>query len=396
MPTKIAHFINLHSTGGVECNYAELLNHKPAHLSLEHAVFSTKPQVSRPLAEQLEGKLHTHTSHHYLANKKIPNWPKSLRRKRQQWLLEQFNPDITILWNKLTGINPSLFQRDGKSVYYERSRAWVNHSFQEEKNTLLSVDQIICNSNASKRLLALKYDLPSSINSHVCLNAVRPSCVPANADVRTLSDTKTVGFAGRLTGIKGLASLIHAVNVLREQDNDIKLLIAGKGPDRDSMQALINHLNLGQHIQLLGNVDDMSHYYHQIDLLVVPSIREAFGMSIAESLAHGVPVICTEVDGTTEVFIKGENSLAIKPTLGPQQYSELGGSLSDWPEFVYSPSEDAIVDPKALDPDTLAQTIATLLNDPQQYSTMSERARAHAINKLDYTAHVENLYQLLL
>ncbi|MBL4826594.1 MAG: glycosyltransferase family 4 protein, partial [Spongiibacteraceae bacterium] len=168
------------------------------------------------------------------------------------------------------------------------------------------------------------------------------------------------------------------------------------GPDKEAISSLISRMGLNKHIQLLGNVHNMSRFYHSIDLLITPSIKEPFGLTIAEAMAHGIPVICTEVDGTTEVFVNGTSGLAIKPTLTATEYQALGGNLKGWPEYIYSPTEDTIVEAKALAPDLLAKEISMLLNNKHRYSAMSLQARDHAVNQLNYQKHVEKLYRLLL
>ena len=111
-----------------------------------------------------------------------------------------------------------------------------------------------------------------------------------------------LGFAGRLSGEKGVSGLLHAFALLGREMPKAVLLVAGEGPERTALEERSSSLGLGGRVRFLGYVDRIESFYNALDLLVVPSIREPFGLVALESMACGTPVVCGPVGGTAEIL----------------------------------------------------------------------------------------------
>ncbi len=98
---------------------------------------------------------------------------------------------------------------------------------------------------------------------------------------------------GRLDEIKDYPTMIRAVGLLRNTYK-VSLDIIGDGNIKESLTNLINELNLAEHITLVGEVLELSHWYREADVLVLSSLSEGFGNVIVEALAHGTPVVSTD------------------------------------------------------------------------------------------------------
>jgi glycogen(starch) synthase len=108
----------------------------------------------------------------------------------------------------------------------------------------------------------------------------------------------------RLAPRMGLASLLDAVNEVRQRVPEVLVLIAGKGVLANSLQARIKVLSLERHVRLLGFVPDetLPTAYRAADFSVVPTeCLEGFGLVAAESLAAGTPTLVTPAGGLPEV-----------------------------------------------------------------------------------------------
>lgn len=110
-----------------------------------------------------------------------------------------------------------------------------------------------------------------------------------------------VGYLGRFDPKKNLDLLIAAVASL----GSVVLAVAGDGPAelRDSLVALAHDLNVDQKITWLGFVRDKEKrsFFASLDLLVMPSTYESFGMAAAEALAHGIPVMVSPATGIADL-----------------------------------------------------------------------------------------------
>ena len=103
---------------------------------------------------------------------------------------------------------------------------------------------------------------------------------------------------GRLETIKGFDLLIDAFARLHGQDN-LQLLIAGDGSQRESLLAKIQELGLQDSVKLIGRKrpEEVVAYAQNAKALVIPSLREAFGIVILEAIAAKRPVVALESSG---------------------------------------------------------------------------------------------------
>lgn len=110
------------------------------------------------------------------------------------------------------------------------------------------------------------------------------------------------GFAGRLVKIKGLDYLLQAVIQVQNMGLDFRLFIAGQGNQETMLKQKVMDNGLGERVKFLGHIDDVSTFYDQIDVLVLPSLSEGLPLVVLEAMANHLPVIATDVGGTGEVI----------------------------------------------------------------------------------------------
>lgn len=118
---------------------------------------------------------------------------------------------------------------------------------------------------------------------------------------------------GELNKNKNQSTIIRAmVDVLRKYSN-VKLLLAGNGPEKDNLQQLINQFYLEDNIKLIGYRTDLEDYIKISDLVVSASIREGLGLNILEAMTCGKPIIASNNRGHREVIKVRENGILVKP-----------------------------------------------------------------------------------
>jgi glycosyltransferase involved in cell wall biosynthesis len=110
-----------------------------------------------------------------------------------------------------------------------------------------------------------------------------------------------VGFLGRIHPKKNLDVLIEALASLPDH---VRLLVAGDGPVAGPMRQLAHARGIEARTDWLGFVppDQAPRFLAGIDVLAMPSAFESFGMSAAEAMLHGVPVIVSPKTGIAEVI----------------------------------------------------------------------------------------------
>lgn len=132
-------------------------------------------------------------------------------------------------------------------------------------------------------------------------------------------DEFIIGFVGRLAKVKGCEYLIKALPYL---DFKYKVLIAGEGQERKNLEKLAKKLKVIDKIIFLGYVNKPELVYPLMNVLVVPSLSESFGLSVIEAQAMGVPVVASDVLGLKEII--GKSGILFKT----KNYKDLSKNLT--------------------------------------------------------------------
>jgi glycosyltransferase involved in cell wall biosynthesis len=143
-----------------------------------------------------------------------------------------------------------------------------------------------------------------------------------------------VGMLGRLEPVKGVGSFIAAAARVHESVPEASLVVAGDGSERPGLEPRAAAAG----VTLIGDVSCASGFLDALDVVVVPSLSEAFGLVAAEASALGKPVVATSTGGLPEVVEHGVSGLLVPPR----------------------------------DPAALADAIVRLLGDPAMRTRMGE------------------------
>ncbi len=120
----------------------------------------------------------------------------------------------------------------------------------------------------------------------------------------------TLLAVGHLVPVKAQQLAVAALAELP----DVRLLIAGNGPNRAMLEQLARDLNVTDRLTMLGAVPQaqLRDYYGAADALVLPSEREGWANVLLEAMACGTPVIASRVWGTPEVVAAPEAGLLME------------------------------------------------------------------------------------
>jgi glycosyltransferase involved in cell wall biosynthesis len=126
---------------------------------------------------------------------------------------------------------------------------------------------------------------------------------------RDYSKVRTIGSIGRLTRQKGFDYLIEAAANISE----IKTSIAGVGEEGASLLKEVKKFGLEERIRLVGQQKDVAGFLSSLDIFVLPSRYEGFGIVILEAGLSGLPVIASRVDGIKEIIADGVDGILFAP-----------------------------------------------------------------------------------
>jgi L-malate glycosyltransferase len=138
-----------------------------------------------------------------------------------------------------------------------------------------------------------------------------------------------IGTVARLTIAKGLEYLILAMAKLVDRYPHLKLIIAGDGELKDSLQQLVQDLGISNHVMLVGYIQDVQNLIYSFDIFVLPALQEPFGLVCAEAMSMGKPIIGTAVGGIPEQVIDGETGFIVLPKDVPALVESIDRLISD-------------------------------------------------------------------
>jgi glycosyltransferase involved in cell wall biosynthesis len=129
--------------------------------------------------------------------------------------------------------------------------------------------------------------------------------IPPNAPV--------IGTIGRLAEQKGYTYLIQAAPIILEAFPEARFLIIGDGPLADELKDQARRSAAGSKIIFTGSRPDIEALLNCMDLFVSPSLWEGLPTVILESMICKVPVVATDIPGTTELIKAGHNGWLVPP-----------------------------------------------------------------------------------
>ena len=200
---------------------------------------------------------------------------------------------------------PRLIQSIQTAQPYPRWHWKLQHLIQN------SAERIVVPSDSVAQVAAKWAEIP--LNKIVTIpNAIEPSdfASAAQEQINYASSPTRIGFIGRLDPIKRISDLIDAMLLLPRATT---LDIFGQGPQLQSLTAQILRLDLHSRVKMHGAIDSPQTALSQIDVLILPSEAEGFGLVLLEAMAAGVPVIGTNVAGIRDVIVHSQNGLLVPP-----------------------------------------------------------------------------------
>lgn len=173
---------------------------------------------------------------------------------------------------------------------------------------------IITVSNSAKENLVMKYGL-SKNNITTIYNTIETTNNDYEIDKQLItlknSNMFTVAHISRLVDYKGIYDYLEIAKQISKYETNIRFVIIGSGPEEENIKSYIKNNNLQDNIFLLGNKSNVINQLKYINLVLLCSYIEGLPLVPLESFSQGVPVIGTDIGGTNEEVIDGENGYLV-------------------------------------------------------------------------------------
>ncbi|MHB8158637.1 MAG: glycosyltransferase [Desulfocucumaceae bacterium] len=122
-----------------------------------------------------------------------------------------------------------------------------------------------------------------------------------------------VAIVGRLHPVKGHRYFLRSASEILKERTDVHFLVVGSGPEREGLEDYTKNLGISDYVTFTGFVSDVTELMPDLNLLIVPSLWEGFGLTALEAMAVGVPVVATSVGGLPEIVEHGTTGLLVSP-----------------------------------------------------------------------------------
>jgi glycosyltransferase involved in cell wall biosynthesis len=122
-----------------------------------------------------------------------------------------------------------------------------------------------------------------------------------------------VGYVGRIKRYKRVENLLHALKIVRNRIPDVRLKVAGSGDHLDALIRFAEQLGIQDCIEFMGFVseDEKIEMLREAHVVVNPSSKEGWGVTVIESNACGTPVIASDVPGLRDAVVDGDTGFLV-------------------------------------------------------------------------------------
>ena len=114
-------------------------------------------------------------------------------------------------------------------------------------------------------------------------------------------DVRLVGFVGRLAKQKRVSDLLWAIQVLRQANENVRLLLVGDGPERSALEQYARDVECHEFVRFLGHRADAAELTSLLDVFWLASDFEGLSNSLMEAMAAGIPVVATDIPPNREL-----------------------------------------------------------------------------------------------
>jgi glycosyltransferase involved in cell wall biosynthesis len=161
--------------------------------------------------------------------------------------------------------------------------------------------------------------------------AAQDACCTLHEEYGIRASAPLVGVVARLEPEKGHPTLIEAWPAVLAAVPDAHLLVVGEGSRREALEAQADELGVLGRVIFSGRRDDVPAVTAALDVAVLPSYREAQGLSILEAMALSRPVVASAVGGIPEMIEDGRTGLLVPPHDAPALATAITRLLTDHP-----------------------------------------------------------------
>lgn len=232
--------------------------------------------------------------------------------KKTIWLrkhIKEENPDIVIAF-MLEVYCMTLFSTIGVKIPIISSERIDPHFFGRAKSflrwlLLRRTTHLVVQTEQIKSFFSLKLQKRTTIIPNPVTNEVFD--IVSNAEKE-----KRIVAVGRLAYQKNYPLMIHAFKSISDEFPDYQLVIFGEGPQRDSLELIVDSLKLRGRVLLPGRTEHVIEELRKSKIFCMSSDYEGMSNAMLEAVCIGLPVVTTNVSGASDMVIDGKGGIIVE------------------------------------------------------------------------------------
>jgi glycosyltransferase involved in cell wall biosynthesis len=205
--------------------------------------------------------------------------------------------------------------RNGRSLAYEGI----------ERALMPLATRVLCVCEAERRIAARIGAGDRGRVVHNGIDPVRPGPLGEPFAAFAAGGGPLIVAVSELFARKGVEDLLAAMPAVLREHPEARLIVAGEGPDRRSVEVARDRTGVGERVLLAGHVERVADLLGAADVFVNPALAEAFPYGVLEAMSAGCPCVVTNAGGTEEAVRDGESGVVV-PTGDP---AALGGAVAN-------------------------------------------------------------------
>lgn len=245
---------------------------------------------------------------------------KALRR-----IIKQLKPDIVYAHSSKAGALARIADLGLKNKVIYNPHGWAFNMQQSakkkemckwvEKISAHFCDKIVCISDAEKEsALREKICKPNKLQviyNGIDLEEIEKTAPMSRAQLGIPEGAFVIGMVGRLSKQKAPDTFVKAAKLIKEKIPNAFFLMVGDGELRDQIENLISQYDLGSSFLITGWVDNSTAYMKIMNVGMLLSRWEGFGLVLPEYMACGIPIVATNVDAIPNIVKDGVNGMLV-------------------------------------------------------------------------------------
>lgn len=239
----------------------------------------------------------------------------------QRTLLHAHLPRAELLTRFSSAKNPFVVSRHNAEPFFPGAPRFLSSYL--SRLVIQKAKHVIAISHAVSDFISSKNEVNDLKKVSVVHYGYEPSPTIDRLDAKVELGNKSgicIGTISRLTRQKDLPTLFSAFTHFLSLNPGSKLLMVGGGEEKNSLVNLAEELEIAENIEWVGRTSEIQKYLSQMDIFVLSSLYEGFGLVLLEAMDAGVPVIASNNSAIPEVL--GTEFPGLAKTGDPQDFLE--------------------------------------------------------------------------